>query len=240
MAKAPVPSNTYVRTEEPSPIIAREGWPIVAMFIFAGAVLMGLVVVWGLPPVDLTIISIACIALIWWCIWFFRDPPRTTPTDLDAVICPADGRVVIIDSASPPPELGLGEEKLPRICIFMNVFNVHVNRSPVDGIIERIAYMPGKFLNASFDKASTQNERCSLLLRTPRGHRVVCIQIAGLIARRIICRVKEGAALTAGQRFGLIRFGSRVDVYLPVGTTPTVRIGQLTQAGSTIIATLPQ
>ncbi len=240
MAKAPSQPNAYVRTEEPAPIIAREGWPIVAMFIFASAVLIGVVAVWRQALLDLAIISVPCALLTFWCIWFFRDPQRKTPADTSAVICPADGRVVIIDQATPPAELGLGDDTLPRICIFMNVFNVHVNRAPVDGLIERIVYMPGKFLNASFEKASTENERCSLILRTPRGHRVVCIQIAGLIARRIVCRVKEGVALTAGQRFGLIRFGSRVDVYLPRGTNPTVKIGEITQAGSTIIATLPQ
>ena len=173
-----------------------------------------------------------------WCLWFFRDPQRQIPLDADAVICPADGRVVIIDAAAPPAELGLGAAPMARICIFMNVFNVHVNRSPVDAVVKKIAYRAGTFLNASFDKASTENERCSLLLRMDDGRLVVCVQIAGLIARRIVCRVKEGKVLGAGERFGLIRFGSRVDVYLPSGTIAAVKVGDFTAAGSTIIARL--
>jgi phosphatidylserine decarboxylase len=226
------------RKEQPAPIIAREGWPIVAMFIFAATVLIGLASVM-LHREIAGIFAVVCIALIVWCIWFFRDPQRTIPTDPGSVICPADGRVVIIDEAPPPPELGLGETPMQRICIFMNVFNVHVNRSPVDGYVERIVYRPGTFLNASFDKASTHNERCSLVIRTQEQHRVVCVQIAGLIARRIVCRIREGVWLFGGERFGLIRFGSRVDVYLPIGATPRVRVGEITSAGSTVIATLP-
>lgn len=237
MANVPTMSNTYVRSEEPAPIIAREGWPIVAMFIFASVVITSFAFVM-LTRLDSAVIGGACALLTLWCIWFFRDPQRTIPTDPGAVICPADGKVVIVDEAIAPAELGLGDDKMQRICIFMNVFNVHVNRSPVDGQVDKIVYMPGKFMNASFDKASTENERCSLVMRTPGGHRVVCVQIAGLVARRIVCRIQSGVRLFAGQRFGLIRFGSRVDVYLPRGSSPTVKIGEATQAGSTIIARL--
>jgi phosphatidylserine decarboxylase len=149
---------------------------------------------------------------------------------------------VKIDKAAPPPDAvaAVGDSGAPRtrMCVFMNVFNVHVNRSPVDGTVERIAYRPGAFFNASFDKASDLNERCSLLLRLRDGRPVVCVQIAGLVARRIVCRVKEGAFLHGGERFGLIRFGSRVDVYLPPGTTPAVAVGQVTAAGATVIARL--
>lgn len=230
------PSTTRP-TEAKAPIIAPEGLPIVLAFFVVSDVLS--VAAWFLLPLwAFAAVAGVCLLLTLWCIWFFRDPQRVIPQDADAVICPADGRVVIVDVAAPPPELGLGSERMQRICIFMNVFNVHVNRSPVDGTVERIAYRPGAFFNASFDKASDLNERCSLLLRLRDGRPVVCVQIAGLVARRIVCRVKEGTFLHGGQRFGLIRFGSRVDVYLPVGTTPAVAVGQVTAAGSTVIARL--
>ncbi len=223
--------------DAPSPLIAPEGLPIVLFFVAATA---GLTVLSRMTlPMAATYVVIAiCSLLTLWCIWFFRDPQRAIPKDADAVICPADGRVVIVDKAAPPPELGLPAEAMQRICIFMNVFNVHVNRSPVDGTVERIAYRPGKFFNASFDKASVHNERCSLLLRLADGRPVVCVQIAGLVARRIVCRVKEGAFLNGGERFGLIRFGSRVDVYLPAGAEPAVKVGDATAAGATVIARL--
>lgn len=223
--------------DAPAPIIAPEGVPIVLVFIGCSEAL-ALLSWFLLPrPVFLAVVVVGLL-LSGWCIWFFRDPRRTIPQDADAVICPADGRVVIVDRAAPPPELGLPAEPMQRICIFMNVFNVHVNRSPVDGTVERIAYRPGKFFNASFDKASVHNERCSLLLRLADGRPVVCVQIAGLVARRIVCRVKEGAFLNGGERFGLIRFGSRVDVYLPPGTIPAVNVGDVTAAGATVIARL--
>jgi phosphatidylserine decarboxylase len=208
------PSTTRP-TEAKAPIIAPEGLPIVLAFFVVSDVLS--VAAWFLLPLwAFAAVAGVCLLLTLWCIWFFRDPQRVIPQDADAVICPADGRVVI----------------------FMNVFNVHVNRSPVDGTVERIAYRPGAFFNASFDKASDLNERCSLLLRLRDGRPVVCVQIAGLVARRIVCRVKEGAFLHGGERFGLIRFGSRVDVYLPPGTTPAVAVGQVTAAGATVIARL--
>ncbi|MEI7657823.1 MAG: phosphatidylserine decarboxylase [Phycisphaerae bacterium] len=223
--------------EAKAPIIAPEGIPIVLAFFIVSDVL-GVLAWFFLPLVGFAVVVGLCAVLTLWCVWFFRDPQRVIPQEADAVICPADGRVVIVDTASPPPELGLGAERMQRICIFMNVFNVHVNRSPVDGTVERIAYRPGTFLNASFDKASELNERCSLLLRLRDGRPVVCVQIAGLVARRIVCRVKEGSSLSGGQRFGLIRFGSRVDVYLPRGTVPAVAVGQVTAAGETVIARL--
>lgn len=223
--------------EAKAPIIAPEGIPIVLAFFIVSDVL-GVLAWFFLPLVGFAVVVGLCAVLTLWCVWFFRDPQRVIPQEADAVICPADGRVVIVDTASPPPELGLGAERMQRICIFMNVFNVHVNRSPVDGTVERIAYRPGTFLNASFDKASELNERCSLLLRLRDGRPVVCVQIAGLVARRIVCRVKEGSSLSGGQRFGLIRFGSRVDVYLPQGTVPAVAVGQVTAAGETVIARL--
>jgi len=144
----------------------------------------------------------------------------------------------LIDQAIPPAELELGDEARPRVCIFMNVFNVHVNRAPMDGSITKIAYRPGKFFNAELDKASEFNERMSLAMHTTTGHDIAFVQIAGLVARRILCQVKEGDHLQAGQRFGLIRFGSRVDVYLPKDTAPLLSVGQLTTAGETVIADL--
>lgn len=230
--------HAHVRpVEAPAFIIAPEGLPIVAIFAIVSGLITFAWLHWG-GSVAGWAAGAVCGLLTAWCLWFFRDPQRVIPQEPDAVICPADGRVVIIDQAAPPAELGLGDAPMQRICIFMNVFNVHVNRSPVDGAVEKIAYRPGKFLNASFDKASVDNERCSLLLRMHDGRQAVCVQIAGLIARRIVCRVKEGVPLSGGERFGLIRFGSRVDVYLPQGTRPVVKVGEKTAAGATIIARL--
>jgi phosphatidylserine decarboxylase len=178
------------------------------------------------------------LVLCLWCIWFFRDPQRAIPADHAAVICPADGVVCSIGPATPPEELGMGAAELTRICVFMNVFNVHVNRSPVAGKIIKRLHAPGKFLNASLDKASTDNERLSLVLEMPDGTRIASVQIAGLVARRIICRAKEGQSLAAGERYGLIRFGSRVDVYLPRAVAPSVTLGQTVVAGETILARL--
>jgi phosphatidylserine decarboxylase len=170
-----------------------------------------------------------------WCALFFRDPVRVTPSREGLVVAPADGRISMIAQATPPAELGLGDVALPRVSIFMSVFNCHVNRSPVAGRIERIAYRPGKFINAELDKASEDNERNSLVISTPQG-RVGVVQIAGLVARRIVSFVREGQTLAAGERFGLIRFGSRLDVYLPEGTRPLVSEGQTAVAGETILA----
>jgi phosphatidylserine decarboxylase len=177
------------------------------------------------------------VVLTLWCVYFFRDPARVTPVRDGLVIAPADGKISSVALAVPPAELGLGSESVPRVSIFMSVFDVHVNRSPVSGEIERIVYRPGKFLSADLDKASEDNERNGLVVRTPSG-RYGVVQIAGLVARRIVCFVKEGQLVSAGERFGLIRFGSRVDVYLPAGTKPLVAVDQYALGGETIIADL--
>jgi len=170
-----------------------------------------------------------------WCAYFFRDPARVTPVDNDLVISPADGRISFAGFASPPPELGLGMAPLQRVSIFMSVFDCHVNRSPVDGRVERTAYHPGLFLNAELDKASEDNERNSIVIDAPAGKFGV-VQIAGLVARRIVCFTQEGAHLTAGERIGLIRFGSRVEVYLPQAAQIVVGLDSRAVAGETVIA----
>lgn len=170
-----------------------------------------------------------------WCCYFFRDPYRTTPLREGLVISPADGRVSMIASAVPPPELGLSTEPMTRVSVFMNVFDCHVNRAPVAGRITKIVYRPGLFLNADLDKASDDNERSSMIIESS-GARYGVVQIAGLIARRIVSFVNEGDMTSAGERFGLIRFGSRVDVYLPDGVQPLVGLGQTCIAGETVIA----
>ena len=169
-----------------------------------------------------------------WIAYFFRDPDRVTPIGDNLVISPADGKISHVVSAIPPPELGLPPVPRMRVSIFMNVFNCHVNRAPVAGKVSKVAYKPGKFLNAELDKASEDNERNGLIIDTGAGPLAV-VQIAGLVARRIVCWTKEGEDLAAGQRFGLIRFGSRLDVYLPDGTAPAVAVGQTAIAGETII-----
>lgn len=204
------------------------GWPFIGLFAAATAGLF-----WALQP-----LGWIGVVLTLWCTYFFRDPDRVTPVREDLVISPADGVVQLIDEAVPPAELGMGDAPLPRICVFMNVFNVHVNRIPVDGAIAAIAYRPGKFFNASLDKASEFNERMSIRMNSRNGKDIAFVQIAGLVARRIKCDLVEGQTVKAGQRFGLIRFGSRVDVYLPEGTTAMVALGQLTVAGETVIADL--
>ena len=173
-----------------------------------------------------------------WCAYFFRNPERITPVREGLVVSPADGVVQMIQPSAPPPELEMGGAPLTRISIFMNVFNVHVNRAPVDGIIVKLAYRPGKFLNASLDKASEHNERQSVRMKLADGRDIAIVQIAGLVARRILTWIEEGRELAAGERFGLIRFGSRVDVYLPDGVSPLVCVGQTAIAGETVIADL--
>jgi phosphatidylserine decarboxylase len=173
-----------------------------------------------------------------WCVYFFRDPQRVTPTYPGVVVAPADGRVVSVATAVPPADLGLGPAPQLRISIFMNVFDCHVNRSPVLGRIERIVYHEGLFLNASLDKASEDNERNALIMATPEGTRIAVVQIAGLVARRIVRFVNNGQALVAGQRIGMIRFGSRADIYLPAGTVALVGEGQTAIAGETVLAEL--
>ena len=180
------------------------------------------------------------LALTLWVAYFFRDPERVTPVRDGLVIAPADGVVIQVASTLPPPELGLAKEAMLRVSIFMNVFDCHVNRSPIVGRIVRIAYRPGKFLSADLDKASESNERNGFVIETPTGERYGVVQIAGLVARRIVSWSKEGETVAAGDRIGMIRFGSRVDVYLPEGVRPIVGIGQRTIAGETIIANVAQ
>ena len=170
--------------------------------------------------------------------FFFREPRRVTPTAVDVVVAPADGLVSLIEEAVPPPELGLDATPLTRISIFLSVFDVHVQRIPVTGIVTHRVYRPGKFLSADLDKASEDNERNSLVIGAAGGGTVVVTQIAGLIARRIVCDVNEGAQVLAGQTYGLIRFGSRLDTYLPAGSSPQVLLGQRTVGGETVLATL--
>ena len=173
-----------------------------------------------------------------WCYYFFRDPERVIPNRPGLIVSPADGVVSLIEPAVPPAELGLPDAPLTRVSVFMSVFNCHVNRAPVSGTVTAVAYHPGLFLNASLDKASSDNERNALVIRMADGRDVAVVQIAGLVARRILCWVKPGTALDRGQRFGLIRFGSRLDVYLPEGVAPDVQIGQTMIAGETVLARL--
>lgn len=170
-----------------------------------------------------------------WCAYFFRDPPRVTTLQDGLVVSPADGYVCSIGMFAPPPELGLGDQKMQRVSVFMSVFDCHVNRAPVAGRVAKVAYKPGLFFNADLDKASEDNERNGLIIETAAG-RFGVVQIAGLIARRIVCFVREGETIGAGDRFGLIRFGSRVDVYMPEGARPLVGLGSKAIAGETILA----
>ena len=203
-----------------------EGYPFIGGFALASLILF-----WLWTPLG----WLATAATLW-CAYFFRDPPRVTPVRDGLVVAPADGRVSQIVNAVPPAELGLGERPLPRISIFMSVFDCHVNRSPVAGRVEKIVYRAGKFLSADLDKASEDNERNALLIATPTGQRIVVVQIAGLVARRIVPFTREGETVGAGQRLGMIRFGSRVDGYLPEGTRAQAAEGQTAIAGETVLA----
>lgn len=208
--------------------IHKAGWPFIGIAL-AAAVVLGLL--WG-PLFWLGLLAAG------YCAYFFRDPPRVTPTRVGLVIAPADGMVQPIERAVPPPELGLGDAPLTRVSIFLNVFNVHINRVPVDGAVTALSYRPGKFVNAALDKASEDNERMSVKVTTYDGVDLGFVQIAGLVARRIVCNLKEDEPVRAGQVFGLIRFGSRMDVYLPEGVAPLVAPYQTTVAGETVIADL--
>ena len=179
------------------------------------------------------------VVLTIWCYYFFRDPERVTPDRAGLLVSPADGVVSLMERATPPPELGMPDAPLMRISVFMNVFNCHVNRTPISGEIMNVAYRPGKFFNASLDKASVDNERMSLRIGLADGAEIAVVQIAGLVARRIVCFVEAGDTLNTGERFGLIRFGSRVDVYLPDGVNPLVSVGQTMIAGETVLAEMP-
>jgi phosphatidylserine decarboxylase len=214
-------SNAY-----PHPFIAREGWPFVVALLALAVVLSALG--WWIVAV------LAWLALAF-VVQFFRDPARKVPEEPNAVLSPADGRVVKVERARDPY---LGREAL-KFSVFMNVFNVHSNRSPVEGRVIETWYDRGSFLNAAIDKASVENERSALHLRTARGDDVTCVQIAGLIARRILCYAKTGDALARGQRYGFIRFGSRVDVYVTPAAAPAVAVGDVVYATETILARLP-
>jgi phosphatidylserine decarboxylase len=207
--------------------ITPEGYPFIGAFAFASLILFWIWTPLGWIGTVLTV----------WCVYFFRDPPRVTPVRHGLVVSPADGRVSMITTVAPPHELGMGPAPMLRISVFMSVFDCHVNRSPVNGRVEKILYQPGKFFNADLDKASVDNERNSLVISTA-GTRIAVVQIAGLIARRIVCYVRETQPVGAGERFGMIRFGSRLDIYVPAGTTPLVAVGQTSLAGETVLADL--
>jgi phosphatidylserine decarboxylase len=209
--------------------VHREGLRFVAIFAAVTLVLFWL---------GVSFLGWIGVILTAWCAYFFRDPERATPLREGLVISPADGRVSAVESVIPPPELDLDRDPVTRISIFMNVFDVHINRSPVDARIARMAYVPGLFVNADLDKASQDNERQALTLELASGARLGVVQIAGLVARRIVKFAEEGDRLVAGQRFGLTRFGSRVDIYLPKSVNSFVSVGQRTIAGETVLADL--
>ena len=208
----------------PHPLLAREGWPFIALSLVAAIVVWTLAgFAWSIP---LWIVFVFIVQ-------FFRDPPRAVPMQTNAVLSPADGRIVKVEKTLDP----YTECDTLLISVFMNVFNVHSNRAPVDGTVERVVYSPGKFVNADLDKASSENERNAMVVRLA-GERITVVQVAGLIARRILCYVKQGDQLARGQRYGFIRFGSRVDVYLPLTAHPKVAVGDIVHATRTVIAEL--
>ena len=243
--------------------IAREGWIVIIPFCLVALLLplagygIGLLIdgqesaTTVADTIGLAIwltfgLGAVAIVLIGWCFWFFRDPDRTVPAGAEAagqMISPADGRIIIVDQATFPLELQGGEvgsTPVPRIAIFLNVFNVHVNRVPATGEIVKVQYVPGKFVTASLDKASHENERSSALLRDRYGRLIGFCQIAGLVARRIVNHLKVGQQVTIGERFGLIRFGSRAELFFPPGTSIQVKVGQKVVAGETVLAVLPK
>ncbi len=208
----------------PHPIIAREGWPFLAISLVLAVAVSLWCATWSIP---LWIIFVFVLQ-------FFRDPAREIPQDPGVVLAPADGRVIKVERTTDP----YGGREAILVSVFMNVFNVHSNRSPVDGTVEKVQYFPGKFVNADLDKASAENERNAVVVKTTDGQTVTFVQVAGLIARRILCYIKAGDVLTRGQRYGFIRFGSRVDVYLPLTATVKVSIGDKVSATTTILAKL--
>lgn len=212
-------------TSYPHPIVAREGWPFLAAAIAAAAAASWLVGWWSAP------FWLAALFVL----QFFRDPARQAPGDAQTVVSPADGRVVAVERARDP----YLERDAVKVSVFMSVFNVHSNRSPIDGEVKKRWYNRGHFVNAALDKASLENERSALWLRTAGGADVTCVQVAGLIARRILCYVREGDSLARGQRFGFIRFGSRVDIYIPLDAKVVAALGDKVYATNTVIATLP-
>lgn len=206
----------------PHPIIAREGWPFLGIALVAALVSTSVLGAWSWP--------FWVIALF--VLQFFRDPARIIPQDPNAVLSPADGRIVVVEKAHDP----YANRESLKISVFMNVFNVHSNRSPVDGKIDKVEYFPGKFVNADLDKASTENERNAVVMTAANGQTITFVQVAGLIARRILCYVNAGDSLARGQRYGFIRFGSRVDVYLPLSARPLVVVGEKVSATETVLA----
>ena len=209
------------------PFIHPEGWRFAITF-FVISIFLGFVS---------TAISIIGYLLTIFTLWFFRDPERNTPYDSNSIISSADGKVCLIDESYPPKEISMSQEKMKRICVFMNVFNVHINRSPVSGTVKAIVYKEGQFLNASLDKASEKNERSSLVINsTNNGPEIVVVQIAGLIARRILGFVSSNDNLAQGERFGLIRFGSRVDIYMPLDAVTKCSVGDKVVAVKTVLA----
>jgi len=216
------------KPETKRPFIHPEGWKFAAIFF---AISMAALMLW-LPLAAIGFL------LTLFTLWFFRDPERNTPQDSNLIISSADGKVCLIDEACPPEELSMDAQKMKRICVFMNVFNVHVNRSPIKGVAENIVYKKGQFLNASLDKASDKNERSSLVINADNGTKIIVVQIAGLIARRILGFISAKHNLEQGERFGLIRFGSRVDIYMPLDAVTQCVIGDTVIAGESVLASL--
>ncbi|MDA9068271.1 phosphatidylserine decarboxylase [Gammaproteobacteria bacterium] len=210
------------------PFIHPEGWKFAAIFF---AISMAALMLW-MPLAAIGFL------LTFFTLWFFRDPERNTPQDSNLIISSADGKVCLIDEAYPPEELSMDSQKMKRICVFMNVFNVHVNRSPIKGVAKDIVYKKGQFLNASLDKASDKNERSSLVINTDNGTKIIVVQIAGLIARRILGFISTNHNLEQGERFGLIRFGSRVDIYMPLDAVTKCVVGDIVVAGESVLASL--
>lgn len=205
-----------------SPSIAKEGYPIIGLCALTAIIAAVL---------ECAVLAVVFLVLVWFSVFFFRDPERVVPTTEGIAVSPADGKIIRIQTR---PDPITGEEKT-CISVFMNVFSVHVNRAPIAGTVEKIQYIPGLFINAAYDKASTDNERCAYLMKDENGAEWTFVQISGLIARRIVCRTAEGDELARGERFGLIRFGSRVDLYMPAGYTPAVTIGDQVFAGQSIL-----
>jgi phosphatidylserine decarboxylase len=228
LAGAPEPARLPADRADayPHPIIAREGWPFIAAAVGAAGAAQWALGTWWAAPLWLVVAFM---------VQFFRDPPRRVPREPKAVLSPADGRIVTVERSRDP----YLERDALKMSVFMNVFNVHSNRSPVDGEVRNTWYHLGRFFNAALSKSSLENERAALWIRTPGGADVTCVQIAGLVARRILCYARTGQRLARGERFGFIRFGSRVDVYLPAGTRPVASVGDKVYATKTILAMLP-
>lgn len=208
--------------------VHRAGWPFIGIFLVAA---IGLGFLW-MPLFWLGLVATA------WCVYFFRDPPRITPLRAGLVVSPADGRIQSIERALPLPELEMAAEPVYRVSIFLNIFDVHINRVAVAGKVARLVYRPGKFFNAALDKASEDNERQAVRIDTEDGKSIGLVQIAGLVARRIVCNLALEQLVRSGERYGLIRFGSRTDIYLPEGVMPLVAVGQRAVGGETVIADL--